>query len=139
MNNKETFDFRDKIFSELYQVFKKDKNCILLTNDMGAIGLDILKRKFKKRVINCGISEQNIISLAGGLASEKRHVFIYGIISQLIFRGLEQIKIDLCLDALPVTIIGVGAGLVVVWPQTQPSARGGHVHQLCRCDAGVWA
>jgi transketolase len=111
MNNKETFDFRDKIFSELYQIFKKDKNCILLTNDMGAIGLDILKRKFKKRVINCGISEQNIISLAGGLASEKHHVFIYGIISHLIFRGLEQIKIDLCLDALPVTIIGVGAGL----------------------------
>ena len=35
MNNKETFDFRDKIFSELYQIFKKDQNCILLTNDMG--------------------------------------------------------------------------------------------------------
>jgi transketolase len=111
MNNKKIFDFRDEIFIELYSIFKKDKNCILLTNDMGAIGLDKLKRKYPKRVINCGICEQNIISVAGGLASKNHQVFVYGIISHFVFRALEQIKIDLCLDSLPVTIIGVGAGL----------------------------
>ena len=105
------FNFRDTAFQNIEKIFKKNKKTILLTNDMGAMGLDNLKKKYKKRVINCGICEQHIMSMAGGLASEGYHVFIYGIISHLIFRGLEQLKIDVCIDSYHVTIVGIGAGL----------------------------
>ncbi len=108
-NKKE--DFRDYAFKPLFQIMKKNKKVFLLTNDMGAKGLDELKEKFPKRVINAGISEQNIASVAGGLAKSGNYVYIYGIISHIIFRSLEQIKIDICLPNLPVTILGVGAGL----------------------------
>ena len=104
-------NFRDLAFQNIEKNFKENKKTVLLTNDMGAMGLDKLKKKYKKRVINCGICEQHIISMAGGLASEGYHVFVYGIISHLIFRGLEQLKIDVCIDSYHVTIVGIGAGL----------------------------
>lgn len=105
------FNFRDAVFEEVEKIFIKNKKTVLLTNDMGAMGLDKLKKKFNKRVINCGICEQHIMSMAGGLSAEGYHVFIYGIISHLIFRGFEQLKIDICVDILHVTILGIGAGL----------------------------
>ena len=106
-----TFDFRDVAFNKIKEIFKNNNKTILLTNDMGATGLTKLKKKYPSRVVNCGICEQHIMSMAGGLASEGYHVFIYGIISHLIFRGLEQLKIDICVDNYHVTIIGIGAGL----------------------------
>lgn len=108
-NKKE--DFRDYAFRPIFKIMEKNKKVFLLTNDMGAKGLDDLRQKFPERVINAGISEQNIASVAGGLAKSGNYVYIYGIISHIIFRSLEQIKIDICLPNLPVTILGVGAGL----------------------------
>ena len=109
MRNK--YDFRDVIFKQLYEIMSKDKNVILLTNDMGALGVDRIKEKFTNQFINVGIAEQNIIGLASGLASTGYKVIIYGIISHIIFRSLEQIKLDICLPELPVTLIGIGSGL----------------------------
>lgn len=109
--DKNKSDFRDYAFKPIYEIMKKNKKVFVLTNDMGAKGLDDLKLKYPERVINAGISEQNIASVAGGLAKAGNHVFIYGIISHIIFRSLEQIKVDICVPNLPVTIIGVGAGL----------------------------
>ena len=109
--NKNISDFRDYAFRPIYEIMKKNKKVFVLTNDMGAKGLDDLKLKYPERVINAGISEQNIASVAGGLAKCGNHVFIYGIISHIIFRSLEQIKIDICIPNLSITKIAVGAGL----------------------------
>jgi transketolase len=57
-----------------------------------------------------GISEQNIIGVACGLALEGFKPFIYSINSFLIFRAYENIKIDMCSMNLPVNIFGVGSG-----------------------------
>lgn len=109
MKNK--YDFRDIIFQELYEIMSNDKDIILLTNDMGALGVDRIKDKFRNQFINVGIAEQNIIGIASGLASTGYKVIVYGIISHLIFRSLEQIKLDICLPELPITLIGIGSGL----------------------------
>ena len=108
---KNKFDFRDSAFRSILEIMKKNKKVFVLTNDMGAKGLDDIKKKFPDRVINAGISEQNIASVAGGLAKSGNYVFIYGIISHIIFRSLEQIKVDICVPDLPVTIVAVGSGL----------------------------
>ena len=104
-------DFGDSVFDEVIEIFKKDENVIILTNDMGARGLDTMRSLDAKRVINVGITEQNMVSVASGLALSGKYVFIYGIISHVIYRAYEQIKLDICVQKLPVTIIGVGAGL----------------------------
>lgn len=103
-------DFRDAAFSVVHDLMRADPNVVVLTNDMGAMGLDKIREEFPDRAINVGIAEQNMMSLAGGLAATGKRVFCYGIIAHLL-RAWEQVKVDICMPNLPVTILGVGAGL----------------------------
>lgn len=104
-------DFRDAVFNSLHEIMRTDANVVCLTNDMGAMGLDIIRSEFPERVLNVGIAEQNMMSLAGGMALAGKSVFVYGIVAHVTARCFEQIKLDICVPDLPVTIIGVGAGL----------------------------
>ena len=101
---------RDIFINTLQEYAIKDKKIILISNDQGAPALDDFKKKIPKQFINAGISEQNIISVAAGLAKEGYNCFIYSITSFILYRAFEQIKIDLCSMKLPVKIIGVGSG-----------------------------
>lgn len=101
---------RDVFLNTLYDIAKRDKDVILLSDDFGAPSLDKFKRDLGKQYINVGIAEQNLMSVASGLALRGKKVFVYGIASFLTLRCFEQIKIDICCVNLPVTIIGVGAG-----------------------------
>ncbi len=103
-------DFRDAAFSVVHDLMRADPNVVVLSNDMGALGLDQIRAEFPERTINVGIAEQNMMSLAGGLAASGKRVFVYGIIAHLM-RAWEQIKVDICMPNLPVTILGIGAGL----------------------------
>ena len=110
-NDLDVTDFRDAAFDPIIEIFKTDPDVVLLTNDMGAMGLDIIKKYAPKKVINVGIAEQNMVSIASGLALSGKKVFVYGILSHIVFRALEQIKLDVCLPKLPIIFICVGAGL----------------------------
>jgi len=103
-------DMRDSIFLKLFEYAKKDKNLVILTLDFGSPELEKFKKKFPKQYINVGICEQNAITIAAGLASEGKRVFVYSISSFIILRALEQIKLDICFNNNPITILGVGAG-----------------------------
>ena len=104
-------DFRDAIFNSLRTIMLQDSNVICLTNDMGAMGLDQIRKERAKQVVNVGIAEQNLMSVAGGLALAGKRVFAYGIASHITTRCYEQIKLDICATAQPVTIIAIGSGL----------------------------
>lgn len=102
---------RDAFFDELYNIAKNDPQVILLTADMSAFSLVKFKKDFPNQFINVGIAEQNMVSIAAGLALGGKKVFIYTIIPFITQRCYDQVKIDLCSMNLPVTIIGVGSGL----------------------------
>ena len=104
-------DFRDAVFNAVAEIMSKDKDVFVLYNDMGAMGLDKIRKEFPGRVINAGIAEQNMASVAAGLTMTGKRVFIYGIIAHIFSRGFEQIRNDICCPNLPVTILGVGSGL----------------------------
>ncbi len=103
-------DLRDAVFPALHDLMRADPNVVILHNDLGAIGLDKIRQEFPQRTINVGVAEQNMMGLAGGLASSGKRVFVYGIIGHLM-RSWEQIKVCICIPNLPVTILGWGAGL----------------------------
>jgi transketolase len=103
-------DIRDAFFDELYRLAENDENVVLMTADMGAFSLERFRKDFPNRFINVGIAEQNMISAAAGLALAGKKVFVYAIIPFVTLRCLEQIKVDLCVMNLPVTIVGAGAG-----------------------------
>lgn len=103
-------DIRDAFFDELYEIARRDRNVIFMTADMGAQSLERFKRDLPDQYINVGIAEQNLVSVAAGLALSGKRVFIYAIIPFATLRCIEQIKVDLCVMKLPVTIIGSGPG-----------------------------
>ena len=104
------FDMRDAFITALYDLAVIDPNVIILSNDFGAPALDRFRNNLPKQFINAAISEQNIISTAAGLAKGGKRVVVYSIATFITLRALEQIKIDLCVMNLPVTILAVGTG-----------------------------
>jgi len=104
-------DLRDAFFDRLYELAIEDENFYFLTADMWAFSLGKYKENLGNRFINTGIAEQNMISVAAGLAKSGKKVCVYTITPFVTERCFEQIKVDLCCMNLPVMIVGIGAGL----------------------------
>lgn len=91
---------------ELYNQMKKNKDIWLITGDLGYHVLDFIKKDFPDRFINVGASEQAMIGIAVGLASQKKIPFVYSITSFLIFRPFETIRNYLHHDKIAVRLVG---------------------------------
>jgi transketolase len=107
MKNK--LDIPSSFFFHLMEKMKKDKNMILLTADQGAWALTEFETKLKRQYFNIGVSEQNMIGLAAGLALSGKKVIVYAISPFVTQRCFEQIKVDLCIANIPVVIVGSGS------------------------------
>ena len=101
---------RNAFIKTLSQLALENENIYLLTGDLGYSVFEDFQKKFSKRFINMGISEQNMMGVAAGLALSGKTVFVYSIIPFLIFRCFEQIRNDICYHDLNVKLIGVGGG-----------------------------
>jgi transketolase len=99
-----------KIFSKEMVALGKLKNNVFLTGDLGFMSLERVKKSFGERFINCGVSEQNMIGVAAGLAKNKINVFAYSIAPFIYARPYEQIRNDIVFNNLPVCLIGNGGG-----------------------------
>jgi len=102
---------RDCFFESLFDLARKDKDLILITADIGAVCHDRFKKYLPKQYINAGVAEQNMVSVAAGLALSGKLVCLYTIIPFITMRCYEQISVDVCCMNLPVTLVGIGAGL----------------------------
>ena len=103
-------DFRNAFFDNFYNVASDNNDLIFLTADTDADSLVKFREHFPDRFINIGVAEQNMISVAAGLALSGKKVFIYSMVPFITMRCYEQIKIDICSMNLPITLIGLGAG-----------------------------
>lgn len=100
-------------FSEaLVRLAKSDPNVVLLTGDHGYALFDDFRRECPAQYINAGIAEQNMVGMAAGLARAGFRPFVYGLSAFIPVRVVEQIKLDIAHDNLPVVLIGDGAGFV---------------------------
>ncbi len=87
-----------------------DSRIIFLTGDLGFMALEGVRDIMGSRFINVGVAEQNMISLAAGLASEGLIPFCYSIAPFAVFRPAEQLRLDVGLHNLNVKIVGNGGG-----------------------------
>lgn len=100
-------------FSEtLVRLAKNDPTVLLLTGDHGYALFDDFRRACPAQYINAGIAEQNMVGMAAGLARVGFRPFVYGLAAFIPVRVVEQIKLDVAHDRLPVIFIGDGAGFV---------------------------
>lgn len=83
---------------------------VFLTGDLGFRALEPLREALGERFINAGVAEQNMVSVAAGLASQKHRVWVYSIAPFCYARPYEQIRNDVCLHKLPVRFVGNGGG-----------------------------
>ena len=83
---------------------------IFLTGDLGFMALESVKKAIGKRFVNAGVSEQNMVTMAAGLASQGHTVICYSIAPFAVFRPAEQIRLDVCLHNMDVKIVGNGGG-----------------------------
>lgn len=83
---------------------------MFLTGDLGFMALEPLRDVAKERFINAGIAEQNMISVAAGLARTGLRPWVYSIAPFLYARAFEQIRNDVCMNDLPVFLVGNGGG-----------------------------
>lgn len=103
-------DIRDAYFDQIYHFAAQDESLVFLSADADAFSLQRFKKDFSDRYINVGVAEQNMATLAAGLALAGKSVFIYAILSFLTLRCYEQIKFNICGMNLPITLVGVGSG-----------------------------
>ena len=89
-------DIRDAYFDSVYEAGLKNKEIVVVTNDMDVFSLRKFKQEFPKRFINIGVAEQNMVNVAAGLASEGKKVIVYGISSFVTSRCYEQLKLNRC-------------------------------------------
>ncbi|HLP86546.1 MAG TPA: transketolase C-terminal domain-containing protein [Candidatus Paceibacterota bacterium] len=91
-----------------------NENIVVLSADlMESTKADLFAEKFPERFIEVGVAEQNMASVASGIASMGKIPFIT---SYAIFnpgRNWEQIRTTICYNNQPVKIIGSHAGLSV--------------------------
>jgi len=83
---------------------------VFLTGDLGFQALEPLRLKMGERFINAGVAEQNMVSVAAGLAKAGLRPWVYSIAPFLYARAFEQIRNDVCLHGMPVMLVGNGGG-----------------------------
>ena len=74
------------------------------------MALEGVRSALGNRFVNVGVAEQNMISVAAGLAKEGFKVFAYSIAPFCYARPFEQIRNDICFANLPVCLVGNGGG-----------------------------
>ena len=103
---------RNTCLKEIYELARRDPRVVFIGSDLGAGVLDEFKQEMPERFFMEGIAEQNLIGMAAGLAREGYIPYVNTIATFLTRRCYEQVAIDLCLEQLPVRLIGNGGGLV---------------------------
>ena len=81
-----------------------------LTGDLGFMALEPLREDMGPWFINAGVAEQNMVSAAAGMCKMGTEAWVYSIAPFVYARPFEQIRNDVCLNRLPVKLVGNGGG-----------------------------
>lgn len=88
----------------------KSERMVFLTGDLGFMALEPLQAAMGQRFINCGVAEQNMVTVAAALSHEGLEPWTYTIAPFCYARAFEQIRNDVCLHGLAVKLLANGGG-----------------------------
>jgi transketolase len=92
------------------------KDLMVLSADLGSSsGLSRFKNAFPDKFLNIGISEQNMIGVAAGLAKEGSVVFATSFAPFIAMRSSEQIRMNLGYMNLNVKAVAIGSGIAMAF------------------------
>jgi transketolase len=101
-------------FSEaLYEEATGNPDLYIVVSDISPAGsIAKFRSRYPNRFINVGVAEQSMIGICAGLALKGCQPFAYTIATFSLYRPFEMVRDDLGYQNLPVTVVGMGAGLV---------------------------
>lgn len=96
----------------LADLMENDNEIIILTADLvGTCKINNIEKYFPDRFINVGVAEQNMVSIAAGLAHEGYKPFVYSFAAFASLRSCEQVRTDAFYNNLNVKVIGTHSGI----------------------------
>lgn len=101
---------RTAFVNALYELAVRDPRIVLLTGDLGFSVLERFRDELPAQYVNAGVAEQNMTSLAVGMAMTGKIAFTYSIANFPTLRCLEQVRNDVCYHEANVKIVAVGGG-----------------------------
>ncbi len=122
---------RNAYLQAMHELAGRDRNILALISDNGAVVYDKYRSAYPEQYFNMGISEQNMVSAAAGLASCGKIPFAYTISNFLVYRAFEQIRNDVCLQKMNVKLVGIGVGFV--YSNLGPTHHGTEDIAVLRC------
>ncbi len=91
-----------------------DEDIWAITADLGgSTSINAFKDKFPERFVQVGVAEQNLATVASGIASMNKLVFATSFAAFNPGRNWEQIRTTICYNDQPVIIVGTHTGLGV--------------------------
>jgi transketolase len=103
---------RQTCLNMVHELAKRDRRPLFIGSDLSPGLLKGMKEEMPNRWYMEGITEQNVIGMAAGLAMEGYMPYVNTIATFITRRCYEQVAVDLCLHDLPVRLIANGGGLV---------------------------
>lgn len=98
----------------LVEAGRDNKNIVALAADVtGSTQMAAFAKEFPERFIEIGVAEQNLVTVAAGLAAVGKIPFATSYAAFSPGRNWEQIRTTVCLNEQPVKIVGSHAGLSV--------------------------
>ena len=103
---------RQAICDVLLKAAATDPDIVVLCSDSrGSASLGAFAKQYPKQFVEVGIAEQNLVSVAAGLAACGKKAFGASPASFLSTRSYEQAKIDVAYSNTNVTLIGISGGI----------------------------
>ena len=104
---------RDGLGIGIIEITQKDERIVAISAELAESGrLKEFKEKFPERFVECGVAEQNMATIASGMANYGKIPFMasYAIFSP--GRNWEQIRTAIAINNFPVKIVGSHAGII---------------------------
>lgn len=104
---------RNTFAEALYEQATKNKDLYIVVSDISPAGsMARFSAEYPDRFINVGVAEQSMIGICAGLALKGCQPFAYTIATFSLYRPFEMVRDDLGYQNLPVTVVGMGAGVI---------------------------
>lgn len=104
---------RNHFAETLYAKGVEDSRIHVVVADISPAGsMGKFREEFPERFINTGVAEQSMIGICAGLALKGMRPFAYTIATFSLYRPFEMVRNDLCYQNLPVTVVGIGGGVI---------------------------
>ena len=103
---------KQAICDTLLQLASEDRDILVLCSDSrGSASASGFAESLPGQFIELGIAEQNLVSVAAGLASGGMRPFVLAPAAFLSTRSMEQVKVDVCYSGSNVKLIGISGGV----------------------------